>query len=501
MPTANEIAMLNAARNAGITSRDELANFMAQVSHESGGLSTLEESFRYTRGIDAIPVQSAFREGREALESARLEALAGRPQELARLMYGGRMGNDDAGDGYLYRGRGFVMLTGEDNYRTRGNAIGVDLVGSPDLAADPDHASRIAVSYWQGEVPEADRDDVSAATRAINGGENGLADRYNRFDAWYAQLTPEFMAELAEGRVQPGARVAPLTGQDAMADGTLRRGESGTEVGELQTNLRVLGIRAARGREISVDETFNRDTEEAVRRFQEQEDLAITGRADPDTLAAIQQAVARQEQQNRVVPEALLGHDRRAAPVSDEVDRQRLIEGDRRPTNEIPTGLPPGGDLPAFPAPVETQGMRTTDPRDREHPDHDLDRRIRSELARAETAIGKSWDENSERLAASLYGLAKERGFDDRDTLKVAFNEPTATRQGGEIAFLFREGGTASPDPYANRAQIATREALAQPAEDHYRRAEEQSQVQQQSQLLAQQQEIPQQQREAYRSL
>src|SRR3546814_11279775 len=63
MPTRNEIAMLDAARAAGITSRDELANFMGQLSHESGGFRTLEESFRYTRGIDQIPVASAFREG------------------------------------------------------------------------------------------------------------------------------------------------------------------------------------------------------------------------------------------------------------------------------------------------------------------------------------------------------------------------------------------------------------------------------------------------------
>src|SRR3546814_7126780 len=88
------------------------------------------------------------------------------------------------------------MLTGEDNYRTRGDAVGLDLVGDPELAAERDNASRIAVSYWQARVPEADRDDVSAATLAINGGENGLADRYNRFDAWYAQLTPAFMADL-----------------------------------------------------------------------------------------------------------------------------------------------------------------------------------------------------------------------------------------------------------------------------------------------------------------
>src|SRR3546814_9698491 len=110
--------MLNAARAAGITSRDELANLMGQLSHESRGFTALQESFRYTRGIDQIPVASAFREGRDALEDARVDAVAGRPQELARLMYGGRMGNDDAGDGYLYRGRGFIMLTGEDNYRS-----------------------------------------------------------------------------------------------------------------------------------------------------------------------------------------------------------------------------------------------------------------------------------------------------------------------------------------------------------------------------------------------
>lgn len=177
MPTTNEIEVLQAARRADINTRDELANFMAQISHESGGLNQLEESFRYSRGIDQIPVQSAFREGRQTLENARLAAIEGRPQELARLMYGGRMGNDDAGDGYLYRGRGFTQLTGEENYRAAGAALDLDLVRNPDLAADLGNAARISVWYWQERVPQADRDDVSTATVAINGGVNGFRKR------------------------------------------------------------------------------------------------------------------------------------------------------------------------------------------------------------------------------------------------------------------------------------------------------------------------------------
>lgn len=114
MPTENEIEMLRAARAAGITTREEMANFMAQLGHESGGFTRMEEGFRYTQGIQQIPVDSAHREGDVALEAARRQALAGRLEELARLMHGGRMGNDDAGDGYLYRGRGYTQTHGRE---------------------------------------------------------------------------------------------------------------------------------------------------------------------------------------------------------------------------------------------------------------------------------------------------------------------------------------------------------------------------------------------------
>jgi len=294
MPTTNEIEVLQAARRANITNREELANFMAQLSHESGGLNRLEEGFRYTRGIEQIPVQSAVREGREALENARLAALDGRPQELARLMYGGRMGNDDAGDGYLYRGRGFTQLTGEENYRAAGAALELDLTANPGLAANLENAARISVWYWQERVPQADRDDVSAATVAINGGTNGLRDRHERFDAWHAQLTPEFLADLDAGRVLPGAPVAPATSLPAMEDGALRRFESRLDVSQLQTNLRDLDTRDARGRLIPISGTYDQRTEQAVRSFQEANGLEVTGRANEGTLLHTQDALQRQ---------------------------------------------------------------------------------------------------------------------------------------------------------------------------------------------------------------
>ena len=299
MPTENEIEMLRAARAAGITSREEVANFMGQMGHESSGFNRLEEGFRYTQGIQQIPVASARREGDEALEAARLAALDGRPQELGRLMYGNRMGNDDAGDGYLYRGRGYTQLTGEANYRDAGTALNLDLVNNPGLAANRDNAQRIALWYWQERVPQADRDDVTRATLGVNGGTNGLPDRLNRYDAWHAVLTPEFVADLDAGRVRAGAGVGPAVGRPAMEDGALRRLETGEEVRQLNDNLRTLNIRADRDREVPAGQTFTPRTEEAVRRFQEQQQLPVTGRADPDTLQAVNRAIEQQRQREQ----------------------------------------------------------------------------------------------------------------------------------------------------------------------------------------------------------
>ncbi|WP_127168239.1 peptidoglycan-binding protein [Xanthomonas sp. BRIP62415] len=218
MATDRETGLLQSAYAAGITQPKELANFMAQVGHESMGLNRLEEGFRYTHGSSQVSskVRSALREGPEALEQARLDALRGQPEKLAELMYGGRMGNDEPGDGYLYRGRGYMQLTGKDQYRAAGEALNLDLVAHPDLAAQPENASRIATWYWQNNVPQAARQDAHAAGVAINGGDppNGLADRENRFARWQRDITPELMNNLAHGQLgQPVQPAAPAPAQ------------------------------------------------------------------------------------------------------------------------------------------------------------------------------------------------------------------------------------------------------------------------------------------------
>lgn len=298
MPNDNELSLLRAAREAGVNSREEMANFMAQMGHESGGFTRLEEGFRYTRGIDQIPVRSAWREGAQALESARLEALQGRPQALGRLMYGNRMGNDDAGDGYLYRGRGYAQLTGESNYATAGMALELDLITHPALAADRENAERIALWFWQHQVPEHDRDDVSKACRAINNGENGLEDRLNRYDAWHAVLTPTFIAEFDADRIRAGNSVTSATGRPALEDGALRRLETGEEVRQLNDHLRAMDIRAERNQRVPAGDVFTRETEQAVRNFQERNALPVTGRADPSTLREIDRATEQRDLQS-----------------------------------------------------------------------------------------------------------------------------------------------------------------------------------------------------------
>lgn len=280
MAIDRETQVLTDAMAAGITSPKELANYMAQVTHESNGLNRLEESFRYTRDITQIPVQSAWREGPKVLDAARKEALQGKPEHLAELMYGGRNGNDEPGDGWKYHGRGYIQLTGKDNYRAAGEALDLDLVKHPELAADPKNASKIASWYWENRVPENARDDVKAATKAVNGKYNGLEDRESRFAQWQKKLTPEVMERLEQGGRTGEQRNAPRH--------VMKEGMEGEDVRMLQANLARLGYKDGAGNTIHTDGKFGQGTEAALKSLQRDHHLATDGVAGPASLAAVE---------------------------------------------------------------------------------------------------------------------------------------------------------------------------------------------------------------------
>ena len=104
----------------------------------------------------------------------------------AQMKYEGRadLGNTEEGDGYRYRGRGALQITGRKNYAEAGIALGLPLVDAPELAALPENAFRISAWWWKrhGCNESADAGDVQANTRIINGGHNGLMDRTVRYD-------------------------------------------------------------------------------------------------------------------------------------------------------------------------------------------------------------------------------------------------------------------------------------------------------------------------------
>ena len=291
MTTDRETQLLQAAYQAGMTSPKELANFMAQVSAESSGLNKLEEGFRYTKNISQIPVKYAHREGDAALEGARVNALKGHPEELARLMYGGRMGNNDTTDGYAYHGRGYIQLTGKDNYEAAGKALHLDLAHDPDLAAKPENAAKIAVWYWQNRVPEKAHENVKAATLAVNGGYNGLDTRQAQFAKWEKILTPETMRHLAKDEAPnlPAGSVTRQAGKHADSVSTTHH----DDVRKLQSELAALGYKDRKGQPLKADGDFGLDTRHAVERFQLDHQLKADGVAGPMTLKALEQAQTR----------------------------------------------------------------------------------------------------------------------------------------------------------------------------------------------------------------
>jgi putative chitinase len=200
------------------------------------------------------------------------------------------MGNDQPGDGYKYRGRGYIQITGHDNYEV-GNALGMDLVNHPELAATPEGATKTALQFWEQNMPAEAREDVRRATHVINKGDMGLREREQHFAEWEDRLTPEVMAGLARGEMLLPISQKTTHGVHAVghSGNVLRQGDHGEAVTALQTQLGEQGyLRNAQGQPDRADSHFGPHTAAAVQAFQREHHLHDDAVVGPATQQAIQ---------------------------------------------------------------------------------------------------------------------------------------------------------------------------------------------------------------------
>lgn len=164
----------------GIDTLPRIAAFIAQVGHESAQLTRCVESLTYSAQRLAMVWPRRFRSA-DGSPTALAREVAYQPERIANLVYAGRNGNGDeaSGDGWRFRGRGLLQVTGRSNYRAVGEGLAQPFVARPQLLAEPRWACRTAAWWWQrnGFNELADGARFEDITRRINGGLNGLEDR------------------------------------------------------------------------------------------------------------------------------------------------------------------------------------------------------------------------------------------------------------------------------------------------------------------------------------
>jgi len=162
------------------------AHFVGNTFHETGGFARFEENLNY----DAKGLLKTFSKYFKTLAHA--NECARRPQKIANIVYGGRMGNDNINDGWKFRGRGALQTTGKNNYRRLGEFLGIDLVSNPDSVATT-YAFESAIFYfvdndlWQ-MCSKVDDISIRKVRKAVNGGSIGLEDVNKKVKYYYSIL-------------------------------------------------------------------------------------------------------------------------------------------------------------------------------------------------------------------------------------------------------------------------------------------------------------------------
>jgi putative chitinase len=165
-----------------------LAHFLAQCGHESGGFKAVQENLNYS----ADGLKKIFP---KYFPGNLSESYARNPEKIASKVYGGRMGNgaEETKEGFKFRGRGYIQLTGKDNYTAFAKSIGEDTVSNPDLVATKYPLASAAWFFSKNglnAIADKGADDatVTSVTKRVNGGTIGLVDRIKHFKEYYNLL-------------------------------------------------------------------------------------------------------------------------------------------------------------------------------------------------------------------------------------------------------------------------------------------------------------------------
>jgi len=243
-----------------ITTPNRIAGFFAQCGHESMNFTVLSENLNYrAETLEKLFSKYFSKAGRNAADYAK------QPEKIANVIYASRMGNGDtaSGDGYRFRGRGVVQLTGRDNYTAFGKSVGLTAEEVIDYVTTKKGALESACWYWASRKINAacDNSDITLMSKLVNGGTIGLDDRKKHYDQALAVLG--------------GAVPAPIT-HAASIPGVLKKGSTGENVKRLQAELG-----------LDDDGVFGAGTEAALKKWQTANGLAADGVAGPKTLAKL----------------------------------------------------------------------------------------------------------------------------------------------------------------------------------------------------------------------
>ncbi len=221
------------------TGQHRLAFFLAQIGHESGGMTITEENMNYSAKRMTQVWPGRFPSIADA------QPFANNPEKLANHVYSGRMGNVPAasGDGYKFRGRGLVQITGRDGYRQVGSRIGLDLENQPHLAGEAKNLLLVAAGFWKWKDinPACDANDFRLCTKKINGGTIGMPDRLEWLDK-----ARRVLATVPPKKAQPAAATVIAVQKKLLALGFSGVGAADGQIGP-KTATAIAAFRARQG--------------------------------------------------------------------------------------------------------------------------------------------------------------------------------------------------------------------------------------------------------------